>query len=504
MPAKILIVDDQPANLSLLNDALEPAGYHILAARSGTAAIQTAQRSRPDLILLDVMMPGLDGFETCRQLKLEAATRDIPVIFITARDEMDNLVEGFRVGGVDYLTKPVQTEELLIRVKTHLKIHFLTEQLKQKNAELEEQICRREKAEEEASSLVRREAERWNLDRLIGESEQMAKVKSDIRKLQAFPATNVLITGESGTGKELIARAIHYGSPLAGRPFVPVNCSAVPAELAESAFFGHVKGAFTGATSDRKGYFELADGGTLFLDEVGDMPLSLQIKLLRVLEDGVVVPLGGTKSKKVSVRIVAGTNADLHSEISAKTFRKDLYFRLAGYAMEVPPLRQRPEDIPLLADHFMNVLTGQMGMSKVVFSEAARNKLVAFDYPGNVRELRNIIERALIESGGGTIKEEHLRFESATGTSQRLPDHGSEIGFEPKAPLAKRPLRFAADSDESKVLEYIRKHGAINNTECRALLNVGLQRACYLLRKLHRMELVQRKFSGKAAEYHLD
>ena len=292
MDATILIVDDVPANRNLLAQTLEPQGCELLLAPDGETALGLAHSAKPDLILLDVMMPGLNGYEACRRLKANDATKHIPIIFITAQHETPSVVEGFRAGGVDYITKPFQMEEVLARVETHLKISRLTRALQQKNTELEAEMARREKAEDalatadsQLSLISSREAERWGVG-MLGQSGTFAKIVEDIRKAHLAGTISVLITGESGTGKELIARAIHSGGPRAKGPFIPVNCSAVPRDLAESLFFGHVKGAFSGAQADQKGYFELAHGGTLFLDEVGEMPAALQPKLLRVLEDG--------------------------------------------------------------------------------------------------------------------------------------------------------------------------------------------------------------------------
>ena len=419
---KILLVDDVAANLSVLSAALEPEGYEILAASGGALALKVAVRARPDLILMDILMPEMDGLETCRRLKQDPATRDIPVIFITARNEMESVVDGFRAGGVDYILKPFQTEEVLSRLSTHLRLSRLTHELQEKNRSLEArtqellgEIQRREEAEtalEQADAHLATwtdlAAQQWNVTGLIGTSPPAAKLVADIRRLHAFANTSVLITGESGTGKELVARAIHFGSPRARAPFVPVNCVAIPAELAESMLFGHVKGAFTGATSDRKGCFEVAHGGTLFLDEIGDMPASLQVKLLRVLEDGMVTPIGAAHPRKVDTRILAATNADLDARIAQGSFRQDLYFRLARYQITSTPLRERAEDIPLLAAHFLKVFATEMGLKPPGMSAAAVETLQRHDFPGNVRELRNIIERALIESGGTTISTAHL------------------------------------------------------------------------------------------------
>ncbi len=422
-PDKILLVDDVPENLSVLAAALEPEGYEILAASSGPAALKVAARARPGLVLLDVLMPGMDGLETCRRLKEDETTRDIPVIFITGRTELASIVSGFRAGGVDYVVKPFQAEEVLNRVATHLRLNRLTRELTEKNrvlgqrtAELTAEMDRRRQAEtalEDAdgrlAAMSGLEAERWNLAGLVGGSRHIRKIVDDIRRLHQFASTSVLITGESGTGKELVARAIHFDSPRAEGPFIPVNCVAIPADLAESMLFGHVKGAFTGATADRKGCFELAHGGTLFLDEIGDMPVSLQVKLLRVLEDGNVTPVGASRPRKTDVRIIAATNADLDARIAAGTFRQDLYFRLARYLVATPPLRDRPEDVPLLAAHFLRVFAQEMGLKAPPLTQPALAALARHDFPGNVRELKNVMERALIESGGGgAIRPEHL------------------------------------------------------------------------------------------------
>lgn len=441
-PEKILLVDDVPANLAVLTAALEPEGYEIFAAPNGSTALKVAAKAKPDLILLDIMMPELDGFETCRRIKANEATRDIPVIFITARNEMESVVAGFRAGGVDYVVKPFQADEVLSRVKTHLRLNRLTRELLEKNHALEAEIKRREQAETELrqaddklAAFSDLEAARGNIDGLIGNSTQLRKIVEEIRKLHNFANTSVLITGESGTGKELVARAIHFGSTRAKGTFVPVNCVAIPSELAESILFGHVKGAFTGATADRKGCFELADGGTLFLDEIGDMPLGLQVKLLRVLEDGCVMPVGASQPRQVDVRVIAATNADLDARIAAGTFRADLYFRLARYTVATPPLRGRLEDVPLLAAHYLKVFAAEMGQQPPGLSREVTAALKAYTYPGNIRELKNIIERALIQSGGETILPEHLQLQRTSAAPLALINPTPKKDFAATLPL---------------------------------------------------------------------
>ena len=412
---KILIIDDNPDNIVVLTETLEPHGYEIFLASNAVKGIKLAGTIQPDVILLDIVMPGKDGFAVCQILKSDEKTRDIPVVFLTSKQEMESIVRGFESGAVDYITKPFRMPEVLARLKTHSDNSRMAREIKERNHQLETEIERRriaedgkQAAEQRLSNLSSRESRRWSIHGLIGESPEARQVRSEITRLQSFPSISVLIMGESGTGKELVARAIHYGSNRKEGPFNAVNCAAIPSELMESVFFGHQKGSFTGATSDRKGCFEMADGGTLFLDEIGDMDLLLQAKLLRVLEDGEFVPIGGTQPKKVDVRVVAATNADLSAKITAGKFRQDLYFRLARYVIRTVPLRKRPSDIALMTEHFLSTLVSEMGMAPRKISGEAQNLLNRYTFPGNVRELKNIIERALIESAGKTIDPEHL------------------------------------------------------------------------------------------------
>jgi DNA-binding NtrC family response regulator len=448
-PERLLLVDDAPANLSVLAATLEPKGFEILAVSDGATALRVAERAQPDLIILDIIMPGMDGFETCRRLKQVEATKDIPVIFITARGETEHIVAGFAAGGVDYVVKPFEAAEVVSRVNTHLRLSRLRRELLEKNRALEartaELTAEMEKrrvvesalklADEKLAVISDMESSRWNLDGLIGGSPQMQKIVEDIARLHHFSNTSVLITGESGTGKELIARAIHFGGARAKAPFVAVNCAAIPTELAESMLFGHAKGAFTGATNTRKGFFEMAAGGTIFLDEIADMALPLQAKVLRVLEDSLVTPVGMSESVKVDVRVVSASNAKLTERISAGTFREDLYFRLARYTVCAPPLRERPEDIALLAHHFLRIFSAEMGMKAPLLNHDALQALEAYDFPGNVRELRNIIERVLIECGETVIQPRHLRFLSRASPLAPPPAHAHRLGAAAALPL---------------------------------------------------------------------
>ena len=518
--AKILVVDDQVANRDLLRQTLEPNGYEVMLVPSGEIALKVTPRACPDLILLDVVMPGgLDGYETCEKLKLEKATRDIPIIFITAKDETDSMVQGFRVGGVDYIIKPFAKEEVLVRVDTHLKNALLTQELLQKNDALQAEIDRREQAEkgrEQAEAALReaderlsyistQEAERWGIAGFVGESDVFTQLVDNIRRLQEVDNTSVLIAGESGTGKELIARAIHFGGARKKGPFIPVNCAAIPAELLESMFFGHKKGAFTGASEDRKGYFAMADGGTLFLDEIGDMPKDLQVKLLRVLEDGRFMPVGETHEKEAHVRVLAATNADLKTQMADGTFREDLYYRLASFTVQVPPLREHKEDIPLLANHFLDLLAKEMGKEYAVIGDDALDALALYDFPGNIRELRNIIEHALILCQGDVIFAEHLAL--VPGVNQQVlsdgQSHIEDRNYQEDLLLKRAQVDEPLESDEQKILDYLKSHTTINNAECRELLDVNRSRALYLLQKLARYNLVVSEGQRRWLRYRL-
>jgi transcriptional regulator with GAF, ATPase, and Fis domain len=347
--------------------------------------------------------------------------------------------------------------------------------------------------------ISHQEASRWGIAAFVGKSKTIRRILDDIRQLQSASKTSVLITGESGTGKELVARAIHFGSERAKGAFIAVNCSAIPQELAESALFGHVRGAFSGAHASHKGYFELADGGTLFLDEIGDMPLRLQAKLLRVIEDGFIMPVGGTRERHVDVRILASTNRDLRERIAQNTFREDLYFRLARSMVHVPPLRERIEDVPLLAEHFISIFATEMGLEQPALSAEAMKALMNYHFPGNVRELKNIIEHALIRSHGPIIELKRLdlmdtRDYNVATSSTTGAAAASAWSMEATPALA---------ADAEKILAYIQEHGSINNSECRDLLSVDRHRANYILQRMCDLALLIRKGELRWSRYYL-
>ena len=514
---KLLLVDDQPDNLDVLVTYLAEANLQLAVATTGEDAVELAQQLQPDLILLDVMMPGIDGFETCKRIKQLAGLEHTPIIFMSALSAPQQRVRGFQAGGSDYITKPLHREEVLARIQAQLTIQQQQQQLSQRNQQLEQlnrelqaQIDRRQQAEaalnlsrDQLSALTRQEAERWGLDAFVGQSHNMLALLEQLRSLQQAPDTNVLVLGESGTGKELVSRAIHYGSQRSGKPFIAVNCAAIPAELADAEFFGHTKGAFTGALNDRAGYFEQANGGTLFLDEIGDMPLSLQTKLLRVLEDGLVTPIGSSRQRKVNVRIVAATNVHLQQRVQQQQFRQDLYFRLAGYRLEIPPLRERCTDIALLAQHFIHSISLQMGRDAPPLSRQALEAIQHYPFPGNVRELRNMIEFALIACRSGEIGLQHLNFMESPEQPSANPSVLTSAPaidstpakamapitspHSPITPSFSNPLATTADnisSDEQRLMAHVQQHGRMDNTTAQQLLDVDHSRASYLLKKL--------------------
>jgi DNA-binding NtrC family response regulator len=384
--ATVLIVDDEPLNVDLLEQELAAAGYRTLSAASGEEAIARAAKAAPDLVLLDVMMAGLDGYAVCERLKASDATRAIPVIFLTALTDTFEKVRAFSAGAVDYVTKPFETGELLARVGTHIA--------------LRREIEAHRRSRSTVQYLV--EEIRSDRDAMVGDSPALRRVLEQIAQVATTDST-VLIQGETGTGKELVARAIHERSPRRERPLVKVNCAALPRDLVESELFGHEKGAFTGATQQRRGRFELADGGTLFLDEAGELPLEAQAKLLRVLQEREFDRVGGTRSLRTDVRVIAATNRDLHARVAAGGFRADLYYRLNVFPIVVPPLRERRDDIPGLVRHFATKAARKLGRTLDGISPAFVERASAYDWPGNIRELENLVERAIIMSNGGVL-----------------------------------------------------------------------------------------------------
>jgi two-component system NtrC family response regulator len=374
-PQTVLIIDDDASLRRVTEYTLHEAGYRVLTAADGTEGLRLFALEKPPVVITDIQMPNLSGYEVLKKIKADSP--ETLVIVITAFGSVERAVEAMKLGAYDYLTKPFSRDELRLTVAKALSYSGLQEE----NVRLRDEL-----------------SARVDFTHLVGISDEMQQVFDMVRRVAATEAT-VLITGESGTGKELIARAIHNGSERRGGEFVAVNCAAIPAELLESELFGHVKGAFTGAIKDRKGKFELADGGTLFLDEVGELPVELQPKLLRALQEREIEPVGGTP-RRIDVRVVAATNRDLEAAMGEGTFREDLYYRLAVIPVHLPALRQRRSDIPLLVRHFLQKHGGGAAVS---VDAAALAALTDYDWPGNVRELENAVERMLILRRGEVI-----------------------------------------------------------------------------------------------------
>lgn len=371
MQARILIVDDELSMREFLSILLEREGYATDQAESAEAALKLMESVGYDLVISDINMPGLDGMVLLEKVK--KLSPETAVLMITAFSTAEQAVEAMKLGAYDYIAKPFKVEEIKVLVGKALE----KRNLQRENIRLRQEI-----------------QERYSFSGLIGKSKRMRDVYALIEKV-AVSMANVLILGESGTGKELAARAIHYNSLRKEKPFVAVNCGAIPDNLMESELFGHKKGAFTGATTDHAGLFEQAEGGTLFLDEIGEVPLQLQAKLLRVLQEREFRRVGGSEERKADVRIVAASNRDLEEQVKEGTFREDLFYRLDVVEIRMPSLRERPEDIPFLVDHFHKKFTQSSNTKEIITSEALK-MLLAYPFPGNVRELENLVERCLV------------------------------------------------------------------------------------------------------------
>jgi DNA-binding NtrC family response regulator len=389
----VLLVDDDRAILESLGEALGDLGVAVEVAASAEEALGRLGAFSPELVLSDIRMPGMDGMELLELLKERVP--GIDVVLMTAFDDMPTVVRAMRAGAFDFLVKPVQLAEL---------------------ERVVERAARDRAARERAARESEDEARTYRLGELVGHDRAMIEVFKLVGQLAAS-RVSVLIRGESGTGKELVARAIHYNSPDADEPFVPVNCTALPEPLLESELFGHVRGAFTGAVADRRGRFLLAGRGTVFLDEIGDTGPEFQAKILRVLEDQEVYPLGGEKPERTEARVIAATHRNLEGRIEEGSFREDLYYRLKVVEVVLPPLRERRDDIPLLSSHLVRRASERLHKSAPTLSEASRSALLAHDWPGNVRELENCLTRAVALARGGVIRCEHLGLTPGSRTS---------------------------------------------------------------------------------------
>ena len=368
---RILVADDEQSMREFLNIMLEKEGYKVSLASNGEEVVKLIDSDLFDLVLLDIRMPKLDGISALKKIK--AIAPETIVIMITAYASADTAIKAMKEGAYDYITKPFKVEEIKLIIKNALE---------KKNLQKENVLLRQ---------VVR---DRFHFGNIIGQSSKMVSLYDLLEKVSPTK-TNILITGESGTGKELVAKAIHYNSPRKEKPFVTLNCGAIPETLIESELFGHMKGAFTDAIATKKGLFEVADEGTLFLDEISELPLLMQVKLLRVLQDREFKRVGGTEDIRVDVRIISATNKDLEEGVKEKRFREDLFYRLNVIQIRLPSLRERKEDIPLLASHFLKKYSEELNKNISKISSEALQMLLNYEYPGNVRELQNIIERAV-------------------------------------------------------------------------------------------------------------
>lgn len=444
---RILAVDDNYEALGALADILAQAGYEVSTAASGKETLQKVKSEDPELILLDVRMPDMSGLDVAKSIKSDPEFRFIPVTLLTSLDSLDDVVAGFEAGADDYIVKPFQKEELLARVRALLRLKKTYQELK-----------RSEMLNKELEARLEGRSGRGSM---IGESPGMLSAIRLIEKVSASEAP-VLVLGETGTGKELAASAIHYGSRRSGKGLIIQNCAALSESLLESELFGHVRGAFSGAVRDKQGLFELADGGTFFLDELGEMGLSLQAKLLRVLQDGTFFPVGGTKQKKVDVRIIAATHRDLEKMIAEGKFREDLYYRLNVVSVKLPPLRERLEDIPRLAQHFLKSASERHRRGALELSSGAMKALRDYAWPGNIRELQNEMERLVILAGDeSTAESEHL---------------SSKISLRPKM-MAGMPaaanLKDAVGALERAMIEEALKAAGGNKSEASKKLGIS-------------------------------
>jgi two-component system nitrogen regulation response regulator NtrX len=452
---RILIVDDEINIRRMLTGVLGDEDYETEDVGSGEEALKRLQRqANVDAVLLDLALPGMDGLETLRAIR--QLPDPPPVIMMSGHGTIESAVQATKTGAYDFLEKPLSPPKMLILLENALRMR----KLESEKAELMDQLGRKHE--------------------MLGDSEAMRQLNEEIRKAGSSQA-RILILGENGTGKELAARAIHASSPRAKRPFVRLNCAAIPKDLIESELFGHEKGAFTGALSQKQGKFELARGGTLFLDEVGDMSLETQAKLLRVLEENEMERVGGTQTIPLDARVVAATNKNLSQEIGKGNFREDLYFRLAVITLRIPALRERGPDIVLLAETFLRQYCEENGRRPKQLTPAARAVLSQYDWPGNVRELRNMMERLVIMHDADRIDAEHLQSLMLSPTA------------EGEQPPSAASLRENLERFERRTIE--KALAAANGNIAQAARALGLDRA-NLHRKLRRFGLVKSRQSG--------
>jgi DNA-binding NtrC family response regulator len=459
-PAQVLIVEDKDSLRTMLRHALERPGHTVLEARDQPEAIRLMQQNQPSLVLSDLRLPEGDGFGVLRASK--EIDPDVPVIVMTAYGSIEDAVSAMKEGALDFLAKPVDPDHLMLLVSRALEQRRLVTE----NLLMKEELA------------IRRGA-----PQLVGEDPSLRKLVASLQRAAATDTT-VLIEGESGTGKELFARSLHALSPRADAPFVAINCAAIPENLLETELFGYEKGAFTGAVARKLGKFEMAHRGTLFLDEIGEMPLALQAKILRALEERRFERVGGTAPVQIDVRIVAATNRALRAAIAARRFREDLYFRLSVFPITVPPLRERPGDIPLLARYFVERFCRDLKKRALALSPGAIEQLQAYRWPGNVRELQNCIERAVILAESEAIQPRHLNLSFAAPEPEPPPSPWSQIDL--TGSLADATRRVIFEVERIKI-ETALKEADSNKGRASELLQISYKMLLAKLRE-HRLE----------------
>lgn len=448
MPRRILVVEDDPTVRRSLVEALSEEGFQVAAATTGEEALPLLSREDPDLVLSDVRMPGMSGLELLRLVRQRAPSVD--VVLTTAYDDMPTVAEAMKEGAFDFLVKPLEITRLMDVL----------------DRAFQDRKARRKRAARPADrERERGEADSQGVHRLVGRDPAMIEVYKLVGRAAAG-RVNVLVRGETGTGKERVARAIHFSSSFADEPFVAVNCSALPEHLLEAELFGHVKGAFTGAVSDRAGRFSVAGRGTVFLDEIGDTSPSFQAKILRILEDRQFHPVGADSPRRTEARVIAATHRNLEDRVARGTFREDLYYRLRVMEIAIPPLRDRMSDLPLLARHFAERASAELGRGEVTLPRESLGALLQHDWPGNVRELENSIRRAVVLATGGVIRPEHLGLAAGAGR---------EAGHEPPEGVV------SLEEMERRHVERALEATAGNRTRAAELLGISKSRLYRML-----------------------
>jgi DNA-binding NtrC family response regulator len=448
---KILVVDDEHLIRWSLEQNLKKQGYDIITAGTGEDALRLVREQQPDLVLLDIQLPGISGIEVLEKIK--EFDEDIIVVMLTAHGGLETAVNAMRLGAYDYVSKPFNLDELSIIIKKALE-----------NCDLKREVTR-----------LRTETKK-SAPNIIGQSRQTQYLMEVLDKVARSEASTVLVQGESGTGKELVAKWIHYSSNRAEKPFIAINCAAVPATLLESELFGHEKGAFTDAKATKKGLFELADGGTVFLDEIGDMEMGMQAKLLRFLEDRSFRRIGGGRVYTVDVRIISATNKDLQKSIEEKSFRNDLYYRLQVIPIFLTPLRERKEDILALASHFVELYNKDFNKKVQGIAGMAERMMLDYSWPGNVRELKNVIERAIILGNDETLLLDHLPLEIVAKSSQQVIDI-------PMSAFRLPPEGIDIEEVEKELIRQALEITEWNQSKAAKKLNLGIDAFRYRMKK---------------------